>query len=172
LALSGLAISAFIAAQLIGFGPIEQLARRLAARLMPTAAAGNASVQDSIRSIYRMRGNLLLGILLHFLGWIATGIEAWIALRFMGVAVGPGAVLVIESLLYAIRSAAFAVPNAIGVQEGAYIMLGAVFGLSPETVLALSLLKRARDGVIGVPTLLIWQAAEGARLRERRPPAV
>jgi hypothetical protein len=38
------------------------------------------------------------------------------------------------------------VPNAVGVQEGAYILLGAIFGLSAETVLALSLLKRARDG--------------------------
>ncbi len=41
------------------------------------------------------------------------------------------AVLVIESLLYAIRSVAFFVPNAIGVQEGAYVMLGAGFGLAP-----------------------------------------
>ena len=34
--------------------------------------------------------------------------------------------------LYAIRGVAFAVPNAAGVQEGAYIMLGAGFGLAPD----------------------------------------
>ena len=40
--------------------------------------------------------------------------------------------LAIESLLYATRTAAFVVPNAVGVQEGAYILLGAAFGLSPR----------------------------------------
>ena len=82
----------------------------------------------------------------------------------MGADLGIGVVIAIESLLYAIRSVAFAVPNAVGVQEGAYIMLGAAFGLTPETALALSLLKRARDLVIGVPALLAWQVLEGRRL--------
>jgi hypothetical protein len=60
------------------------------------------------------------------------------------------------------------VPNAVGVQEGAYILLGATFGLTPEMALALSLLKRARDIAIGLPTLGIWQALEGGRLWRRR----
>jgi hypothetical protein len=73
-------------------------------------------------------------------------------------------VLVIEGLLYAIRSAAFAVPNAVGVQEGAYIMLGGSFGLTPEMALALSLLKRARDLALGLPVLAACQLFEGSRL--------
>ena len=48
-------------------------------------------------------------------------------------------VLVIESLLYSIRTFAFAIPNAVGVQEGAYIVLGTAFGLTPEMAFALSL---------------------------------
>jgi len=35
-------------------------------------------------------------------------------------------------------------------------------------MLALSLLKRARDIAIGVPVLLFWQALEGGRLWKRR----
>jgi hypothetical protein len=73
-------------------------------------------------------------------------------------------VLVIESLLYAVRSIAFAVPNAFGVQEGAYIVLGAGFGLAPDVTLALSLMKRARDFAIGVPALGIYQLIESGRL--------
>src|SRR4051794_29344957 len=65
LALAGLAISGFIAAHLIGLGPAERVARRLAARLIPAAAVGNASVQDGIRAIYRRPGRLVLGFLLH-----------------------------------------------------------------------------------------------------------
>ncbi len=80
---------------------------------------------------------------------------------------GFGAVLVIESLLYAVRSLAFAIPNAVGVQEAAYIILGESFGLTPEMALALSLLKRARDLAIGVPVLAAWQLLETGRLAHR-----
>ena len=53
----------------------------------------------------------------------------WLALRLMGVSIGLDAVIAVESLLYAVRSVAFAVPNAVGVQEGAYLVLGSIFGL-------------------------------------------
>jgi hypothetical protein len=58
---------------------------------------------------------------------------------------------------------ALAVPNAVGVQEGAYLVLGSLFGLAPETVLALSLLKRVRDLTLGLPALLAWQILEARR---------
>jgi len=80
-------------------------------------------------------------------------------------------VLVIESLLYALRSVAFAVPNAVGVQEAGYLLLGAGFGLAPDIALALSLLKRGRDFAIGLPVLGIYQLIEGGRLWRRAPPA-
>src|SRR5262249_13432524 len=73
----------------------------------------------------------------------------------------------IESLVYAIRSAAVFIPNALGVQEGAYVLLGPLFGVATDTALAISVLKRARDIAIGVPVLLIWQAAEGRRAVSR-----
>jgi len=76
----------------------------------------------------------------------------------------PGSVIAIESLLYAVRSIAFAVPSALGIQEGVYVLLGIWFGFGPEIALALSLLKRARDLVIGVPALLAWQILESRRL--------
>ena len=47
-------------------------------------------------------------------------------------------------------------------------LLGALFGLSPDMALALSLLKRGRDITIGVPVLLCWQALEGGALMRRR----
>src|SRR5205823_7119426 len=114
--------------------------------------------------IYRRRGRVFSSFVLHLACWIASTLEAWVALRFAGASLGFVTVLVIESLLYATRSAAFAVPNAVGVQEGAYILLGAGFGLTPEMALALSLLKRARDVAIGLPALAAWQLLEGGRL--------
>ena len=82
----------------------------------------------------------------------------------MGVTIGPVAVIAIESLIFAVRSIAFVVPGALGVQEGAYLLLAPLFGLDPQVAVALSLLKRARDLTIGVPALLLWQASEGRKL--------
>jgi len=65
--------------------------------------------------------------------------------------------------LAAARSVGVLVPNALGVQEAAYTVLTPLFGAGAELGLAVSLLKRARDIVLGVPVLLVWQAIEGRR---------
>jgi uncharacterized membrane protein YbhN (UPF0104 family) len=96
--------------------------------------------------------------------WIASAAGVWLALRLSGVEIGLGAVMAIESLVLAVRSATFFAPMGVGVQEAAYALIGPVFGLSLEMSLALSLLKRARELAIGLPALLIWQGLEGRRL--------
>ena len=158
----------FVAAQRNGLGFVEPAISRIAKQWAKGPAELRRPVHEEIRDIYRHPRALWLGGGLHLAAWIASSVQAWIALRFMGIDLGLGSVLAIEGLLYAIRSAAFAVPNALGVQEGAYVMLGAAFGLTPETALALSLLKRARDLAIGVPALLLWQMLESGRLLGRR----
>ena len=153
----------FILAQQSGFSMVERFARRILRQWAVSAATGAATVQAAIRAVYHRRRRLVASFLLHLAAWVAAAVEPWLALRFMGAPLGFGAVLVVESLLYAIRSVAFAVPNALGVQEGAYILLGGMFGIGPEMALALSILKRARDLALGLPARLSWQAAEGGR---------
>jgi putative membrane protein len=167
-ALGIVAILGFILLQRRGAALLERMSQQLATRWFPRAAVSARPLIDALDRVYAHRGSLVAGFLLHLAGWIANAIEAWIALKLMGIDLGMASVITIESLLYAIRSVAFAVPNAVGVQEGAYVMLGAVFGLSPEMALALSLLKRGRDIAIGVPVLLSWQALEGGVLMRRR----
>lgn len=164
LVIAFLTIIAFILVQRHGFGRLERIARGIAHRWVKAIGLESAPIHDAIQEIYHRAVALRIAGFLHLVAWVASGVEAWIALRLMGIGLSIGSVIVIESLLYAIRSAAFAVPNALGVQEGAYIMLGALFGLSPEAALALSLLKRARDLVIGVPTLIAWEILESRRL--------
>jgi uncharacterized membrane protein YbhN (UPF0104 family) len=80
--------------------------------------------------------------------------------------------VIIESLMHAVRGAAFAVPGALGAQEGGLIVLCAIFGVPPEAALALSLVKRIPDLVIGIPGLIAWQAMEGWHFhRAKRHPA-
>jgi glycosyltransferase 2 family protein len=164
LAIAGFLAVGFLAAQRRGFGLLDRLARALGQGWAERTAAGAAALHATIADIYARTGGLWASFALHLACWIASAAEIWLALRFMGAPLGFGAVLVIEALLYATRSVAFAVPNAVGVQEGAYILLGAGFGLTPEIGLALSLLKRARDAVIGLPTLAAWQLIESGRL--------
>ncbi len=157
------AIFAFVFVQRRGLGVVERLAEKLAPRWIPDAVEHTRTFHHHIHAMYARMAGAQLGFVLHLGGWFANGVEAWIALRLMGVPLGIGPVLAIESLLYALRSFAFFVPNALGIQEGAYVMLGALFGLPPDVALALSLLKRGRDLTIGVPVLLAWQGSEGRR---------
>ena len=95
---------------------------------------------------------------------VAGAGEAWVGLWFMGHALAWSDVLILESIAFALRTAAFIVPSRLGVQEAGYVLLGALFGLSPDVALALSLLKRGREIATGVPCLIIWQGMEGRRL--------
>jgi len=152
-----------------GVALLEGIAERLSHQWAGRAAWPTGAIQQSIHRLYGRRRGLGAGFLLHFFCWLASAVEAWLALWFMGNALGLGAMIAIEGLLYAARAMAFAVPAALGVQEGAYVLLGGLFGLPPEVALALSLLKRARGLLLGVPPLLLWQALEGRRLwRGRR----
>jgi glycosyltransferase 2 family protein len=119
-------------------------------------------------AITHQRGAVTAAFLLHLVGWLGIAGEAWLALRLLGAPIPYPSALILESLLYAARSLGFFAPNAVGVQEGAYALLAPLVGLNVTEALALSLVKRARDIVIGAPTLLLWQRAEAARLLRRR----
>jgi glycosyltransferase 2 family protein len=163
-----LAAAGFMFVQRRGSRPIDRFAAILGRGWAERAAAGAAALHAALAPIYRRKKGLRGGFLLHLACWIASASQAWVALRFAHRGLPFGKVLVIESLLYAIRTLAFAIPNAVGVQEGAYLLFGTAFGLAPDMALALSLLKRARDLVIGLPALGLWQIVEGGRLWRRR----
>jgi hypothetical protein len=113
---------------------------------------------------------------MHMAGWLIGTLEILIALALMGHPVGLTEAIILESLTNAIRGAAFVVPGGFGVQEGGLVLLGHLMGLAPETALALSLVKRVPDLVLGLPGLLAWHWLEvrrllGADRRVRRPGA-
>jgi glycosyltransferase 2 family protein len=168
LAVACLAAAAFILVQRRGSGPVDRLAAFIGRGWAERAAAGAAALRTALGEIHRRPARLQIGFMLHLACWLSLASQAWLALRLAHRGLPFGQVLVIESLLYAIRTFAFAIPNAAGVQEAAYIVIGTAFGLTPEMALALSLLKRARDLTIGLPVLGIWQIREGGRLWRRR----
>jgi uncharacterized membrane protein YbhN (UPF0104 family) len=141
----------------------HRLIGKFAMRFLPAAVGATAEVGDTLDAIYRTPVRVALSAALHFGGWTASAVGAWIAFRLIGAHVDLASVVAIESLVGAVRSAAVIVPHALGVQEAAYAVLAPLFGVGAEFGLAVSLLKRARDIAVGVPILLIWQAVEGRR---------
>ena len=150
---------AFIVLQRRGVG----LAASLAARLLPAAEQHTQAFGRELEALYASPARLAASSFVHLIGWIASGIALWLAIRLIGGNIDIAGAIAIESILCALRSAAVVVPGALGVQEAGYALLLPLFGLPAEMGLAVSLLKRAREIVIGVPVLLAWQGMEGRR---------
>jgi putative membrane protein len=165
LGLAGMTVAAiiFLFVQARGAGLVERIGMKLAAQWLGATLSGSSMVQVDIHEMHQHRRRLLISASVHFLSWVLSGVEAWITLHLMGVSVSLTAALVIDSLIYGIRSFAFMIPNALGVQEAAYVMLGSLFGVTPDVALALSLIRRGRDIVLGTPVLIVWQLIEGKR---------
>jgi hypothetical protein len=122
------------------------------------------AVYRSLSAIYAGHSNLVLSSVVHLIGWLVGVAEVLIVLGCMGHPVTVAEALVIESLVQAVRGAAFFVPSALGAQEAGLILLCGIFAIPPDQALALSLIKRAADLVVGAPGLVALQILEGARL--------
>ena len=147
------------------FGWIIGLAARFArGRAWDNAIGGAQALDEAILDLYRRRWLLAGNATGQLAVWVLGAAEIYAALYFMGYEVTIADALLLESLVLATRTAAFFVPGALGVQEGVLVLLGGVVGLGPDVALALSLVKRVRELVIGVPGLLAWQIAEGKNL--------
>jgi putative membrane protein len=156
----GVAAAIFFAIQARGARFVERSSNRLARQFLGRDIGEVGAVQASIRDLQGRRSRMLLAASTHLASWLLNGVETWLTFRLMGLALTLPAALAVDSLICGMRSTAFMVPNALGVQEGGLVLLGFLFGVGPEASLALSLIKRARDLVIGIPALLIWQAIE------------
>ena len=75
----------------------------------------------------------------------------------------------LRALIGAVRGLSFLVPAGLGLQEGAYVALGALIGLPADMMLALSLASRLREILPSLPGLLLWQHVERRRLWRWRP---
>ena len=125
------------------------------------------AVYEQLATIYAGQRRLFLSSFVHMIGWLAGIAEVSIVFAWMGHPIGLPEAIVIESLLHAVRGAAFAIPGALGAQEGGLVLLCALFGIPPEQAIALSLVKRVPDVVLGVPSLLAWQRMEWQRLQAK-----
>ncbi|MEJ0008204.1 MAG: lysylphosphatidylglycerol synthase domain-containing protein [Steroidobacteraceae bacterium] len=135
--------------------------RRFAALagLMTQAQAIDAAVQET----YSRNGPVALSFVASLGGWLSGAGEVYLILFYMGHPVNWVTAVLLESLGQAVRGAAFAVPGALGVQETGYVLLAPLAGLTPDVALALSLAKRVRELLLGLPGLLYLRIAGRSR---------
>ena len=150
-----------------GLGMIERIPQRLAARLQLPWRVNGTTLPDAVHAVLVRPRVFGVAIALHLAAWILATLETWLALHLMDQPVSLSGALAYESIVQALKGVMFFVPWSAGVQEGGYLLMAAVFGVAPEAALALSLIKRARDLMLGVPALVGWQVVEGRRAHRR-----
>jgi putative membrane protein len=131
------------------------IARRAGQLLkLDLAVDGAAAVDDHLRSIYRRRRDVAAGFGWRLAAWIAGSGEVWIAARGLGLPLGLGDALILESLSQMVRTVGFAMPGGLGLQEGVLVLIGPQLGIDAESALSLALVRRARELAFGGPGLL------------------
>jgi len=151
-------VSSAIVARLVEFGRRREW----------TAIGHVTTLGDNLQHLWRNPQRLSASIAVHLTMWFFGATEVWIALDFMGHPVSFAQAVAIESVGQAVRAAAFAMPGGLGVQDGGLIAVCAGFGIPAEIALALALVKRIAELVLGIPSLLAWQALEGRRLMSQK----
>ena len=161
LLLAALVVAAAFAAVWLGLAAvIEKAVLRMGGSLGWPATAQIGGLHATLVGCFRSPGRIAGSASWHLASWLLGGVEVCLVLHFCGHDVGLGAGTIIESLGQAAKALGFAVPGAIGVQEGGYVVVCGLLGIAPEVAIAVSLVKRLREVVLGLPGLVVWHRTE------------
>lgn len=112
---------------------------------------------DAFRDIGARRKEIGASWAWHMAAWLAGAFETYVSMWALGLHPTLVQALIVEGLAQAAKVVGFAIPGALGVQEGGYLLLGGALGLTPDQALALSLLRRVRELSLGALGLLLWR---------------
>ena len=161
-ALLGGAVAVSILVALQRFGALrllEGLLRGMAKRWPALAGTSLDGIHAEALAFQRNHRGLWASFGLHFFTWTLGSVETWAVLHALGVPVTPAEAFIIESLGMAGRSAGFAIPAALGAQESGFLLAAAAVGVGAAPALALSVVKRLREVLVGSIGLLLWRVA-------------
>lgn len=165
-----LGVIGFFLVQRVGmFNLLAKLGKKL---IRPDAWEGvtvNAQAFDqTVNDLYRDRPRFFYSCALKTLSLVLQIFEVWVACYLLGHPVTLMEAMLLKSLTSTLTDITFIIPNGYGIQEGAYIMVGAMLGMTPDVALAVSLATRIRELIIDLPGLLYWQFLEGKLWLKRR----
>lgn len=170
--------SVFVAVLLLGrrsLGALLQaMAQAISARwpgvlCLDDSPAGR-DVQACFARILSQRRRLCSALVLHLCCWFLGAGEVWVTFRLLGADLTLSQALAIDGTVVGLRTFGLMVPAAAGVQEASYMLVAAVFGITPAAAIAASFARRARDLLLGVGTFGIAAVGDAnfALLRRSR----
>lgn len=121
-------------------------------------------VQQAIRQLHAQWRSLVMAALCHTASWSLGSLEILGILHLLGRNIDLADGLVVESIAQAFRSVGFAVPGALGIQEGAIIGACALVGVPPAAALDVALVRRARGLIVGVTGLWAYRDGKGGEI--------
>jgi putative membrane protein len=129
---------------------------------------GGETLDQTVRALYARRKAVIACCAWTIVSLVAGSGEIWIALNALDHGATFANALILQSMVLTIRSAAFAVPSGLGVQETGYYFVGHLLGIPDYLAITLALIARVRELAIGIPGLICWQVIEGRRLWRAR----
>jgi putative membrane protein len=129
---------------------------------------GGETLDQTIRALYARRKAVIACCAWTIVSLVGGSGEIWIALHALDLRATFINALILQSMVLTIRSAAFAIPGGLGVQEGGYLFVGNLLGIPGDAAFALSLIARVRELALGIPGLISWQLIEARRLWRTR----
>ncbi len=111
----------------------------------------------AVQKMYGRTPQLALAFAWRFAFRLVSAGEVWLVMGWLEHPVNLWEALILESLGQAVRSAAFLIPGGLGAQEGGLMLIGGALGVPSSISLSLSLCKRCRELLLGIPGLIVWQ---------------
>jgi len=149
-------IVGFALAQRAGLLRLVEWAAERIGRSVPVLSGGVPGMHADLLAVAARPGLLRRAATWHLLSWSLGAVEVWLMAAALGVQLSVMDALALESLGMAARGAGFAVPGAIGVQEGGLVLAAGLLGIPPDVGLAVSVLKRLREVLVGLAGLALW----------------
>jgi putative membrane protein len=144
------------------FGRLQRIIGALAG--LKTLFSLAPQIDHEVRLSLRRRWRVFSSAGLQLLALGSGCFEIWFAMRLFQHPINWSDAFILESMTLALRHLAFIVPAGLGVQEAGLVFFGQALGIDSELALAVSMVKRAREVIWGVPSLVSWQWMEGRRL--------
>jgi glycosyltransferase 2 family protein len=153
LILQALAVSGFVAVQLMGAaGRGGRLLARFGLRPSRSRQERLEGLDRTLATYYRFRRRRLVGaVMVHFIAWTVGSLEIYLVLRFLGLPVPLLTAMVLESCGAAVKFATFMIPGSLGALEGGNVAIFAASGLGGAVGLSYTLVRRMRE--------LVWASA-------------
>jgi uncharacterized protein (TIRG00374 family) len=115
-------------------------------------------VDQRLRAFYKKKdARWLVTVILHFIGWVAGGVEVYFMFLCIGHPISIAESVLIEAFIQILRTISFFIPGNLGVQEAGLALCAGYMGFDPSIGVILSLLKRVRQVIwTAVGFVLLW----------------